>query len=223
MNLLEKALLIKDIHQTIAMIDNEHLPLFKRAQATHHLKEIFQLCEKPITFRTPKGTHIPSEAHVHLSNELLKLSKFKNSYRGLFYDRSLLLQALNQNPNMGWAILYDQEQRLWQVWLIPQARRGAIHCSWKGHLNEGYQWMLQQQNLLQCLLTDDEFNERLGIHPLFGQNSKRPSSCRTLKYPMTFLSSLLQKKSIIQSIFTKLPRFELKVSASYVLKSFSKS
>ena len=165
MNLLEKALLIKDIHQTIAMIDNEHLPLFKRAQATHHLKEIFQLCEKPITFRTPKGAHIASEAHVHLSNELLKLSKFKNSYRGLFYDRSLLLQALNQNPNMGWAILYDQEQRLWQVWLIPQARRGAIHCSWKGHLNEGYQWMLQQQNLLQCLLTDDEFNERLGIHP----------------------------------------------------------
>lgn len=163
MNLLEKALLIKDIQQTMVLIDNENAPLFQRAQAVHHLKEIFQLCEKPITIQSSRGANTPSELHVHLSEELLKLSKFKNSYRGLFYDRSLLLQSLNHNPNMGWAILYDQEQRLWQIWLIPQARRGAIHCSWKGHLNEGYQWMLQQQSLLQCLLTDEEFNQRLGI------------------------------------------------------------
>ncbi|WP_111895446.1 hypothetical protein [Acinetobacter sp. MB5] len=162
MNLLEKALLIKDIQQTIILADNERAPLFQRAQAVHHLKEIFQICEKPITIQSPKSTH-SSEVQIHLCNELLKLSKFQNSHRGLFYDRSLLLQALNQNPNMGWAILYDLDQKLWQIWLIPQARRGAIHCSWKGHLNEAYQWMLQQQNLLQCLLTDDEFNQRLGI------------------------------------------------------------
>lgn len=164
MNLLEKALLIKDIQQTILLIDNDRAPMIQRAQAIHHLKEIFQICEKPITIQAPKGTSSP-EIYIHLSHELLKLSKFKNSYRGLFQDRSLLLQALNQNPNMGWAILYDQEQRLWQIWLIPQARRGAIHSSWRGHLNKTYQWMLQQQNLLQCLLTDDEFNQRLGISP----------------------------------------------------------
>lgn len=55
MNLSEKALLIKDIQQTILIIDNDRAPMIQRAQAIHHLKEIFQICETDYDSSSPKA------------------------------------------------------------------------------------------------------------------------------------------------------------------------
>ncbi|MEB3767308.1 hypothetical protein [Acinetobacter sp. MD2] len=157
MNLLEKALLIQDIKKNIQIIETLHLPLFERAKATHRLKEIFQFCEKPIVQKRYQGLaqyYTPQQ----ISHECVKKSDFQNSYRGLFSESSLLLQELNKNPMLGWAILYEQTQKQWQIWVIPQAKKGVIHSSWKEHLDEAYLWLSQQQKLLHCLISDRELS-----------------------------------------------------------------
>ena len=156
MNLLEKALIIRDIKNNIQIIEDHHLPLFERAKATHRLKEIFQFCEKPIIQKRYQGLsqfYTPQQ----ISSEVLNKSDFQKSYRGLFHDQSLLLRALNENPLLGWGILYAAAEKKWQIWLIPQAKKGVIHSSWKEQLDDAYQWLLQQQNLLHCLIEDSEF------------------------------------------------------------------
>ncbi|MEB3753195.1 hypothetical protein [Acinetobacter sp. MD2(2019)] len=158
MNLLEKALIIQDIKHNIQIIESTSLPLFERAKATHRLKEIFQFCEQPIFKKTYPGLtrfYTPEQ----MSTDLVAKSNFQKSYRGMFQEEGLLFAALNQNPVLGWAILYDAPTKKWQIWLIPQANKGVIHSSWKDQLNEAYLWLSQQQHLLQCLIEDNEIEQ----------------------------------------------------------------
>lgn len=156
MNLLEKALVIQDIKHNIQIIENNSLPLFERAKATHRLKEIFQFCEKPITQKRNQSL-TQFDTPQQINHDVFIKSNFQKSYRGLFQDQSILLKTLQENPLLGWATLYDAIEKRWQIWLIPQAKKGVIHSSWKTQLTDAYQWLLQQQNLLHCLVEDANF------------------------------------------------------------------
>lgn len=158
MNLIDKAHLIQDIQHTLRTIDNKQLPLIDQAKALHHLKDVLMHCKKDILQQQQHVKTIEQDIQTHIIN-CLKLSEFKKTYRGLFYTRELLLQGLNENPQQGWAILHDQTKETWQVWVIPQALKGAIHCSWKNDLTQAYTWLLQQQKLLNCLVIDTQYQQ----------------------------------------------------------------
>lgn len=155
MNLLEKARLIKDIQHTIHAIKNRELPLIEQAKATHHLKEILNNCKKSV-IQPSSFQHNESDFQNNIV-ECLKTSDFKKTYRGVFQEQSNLFNALNENPYQGWAIFYQKESPSWQIWLIPQAKKGAIYCSFKTNLSEAYEWLLQQQKLLGCFTPDRDF------------------------------------------------------------------
>lgn len=155
MNLIDKAHLLKDIQNTIQTISNKSLPLIDQAKATHHLKDVLTNCKKTIL----QQEQFTQENYENFQQEVLaciKHSAFKKSYRGVFYEREFLLEGLGENPDQGWAILYDKVSLTWQAWLIPQAYKGAIHCSWKASLKEAYDWLTQQQKLLNCLANDHQ-------------------------------------------------------------------
>ena len=159
MNLNDKARLIQDIQRTLKTIDNKTLPLIEQAKAAHHLKNILTDCKKDIAQQEYINQSVEQDFQKDVV-QCLHLSKFKKTYRGVFHERSFLLQGLNEDAEQGWAILYDQTLKQWQIWVIPQALKGAIHCSWKSSLVDAYRWLLQQQQLLNCLINDVEYSQK---------------------------------------------------------------
>ena len=58
---------------------------------------------------------------------------------------------------MGWAFLH--QAKVWQIWMIPAPHRTALISEW-GNFAECYDWLLDQQQLYQCLDTDRELQQR---------------------------------------------------------------
>ena len=159
MNLTDKARLIQDIQRTLKTIDNKTLPLIEQAKATHHLKSVLTHCKKNVAQQEQLNQNKQQDVQKDVV-QCLNQSKFKKTYRGIFHERSFLLQGLNEDSEQGWAILYDEALQQWQIWVIPQALKGAIHCSWKNSLVDAYRWLLQQQQLLNCLINDIDYSQK---------------------------------------------------------------
>ncbi|NNH26378.1 hypothetical protein [Acinetobacter terrestris] len=157
MNALEKALLIKELHQLLDGLEHRSLSFFETAKSKSRLTEIFRLCDEPIFKKQIlkfKSQTQPEQAATDFADYTL----FKLSYRGLFRQQGTLQQALYQNTESGWAILYHPAQG-WQIWLIPAPNRSALISQW-GNLDDIYQWMLEQQQRYNCLKTDDELRQK---------------------------------------------------------------
>ena len=58
-------------------------------------------------------------------------------------------QALEQHPEMGWAILHRANLGF-QIWYIPAPNRTALLSDWDG-LEKNYAWMLEQQEIYAAL------------------------------------------------------------------------
>ncbi|NNG81091.1 hypothetical protein [Acinetobacter sp. ANC 5378] len=157
MNALEKALLIKELHHLLDDLEHRSLSFFEIAKSKSRLIEIFRLCDEPIFKKQIlkfKSQTQPEQAATDFADQTL----FKLSYRGLFRQDRILQQALYQNTESGWAILYHPAQG-WQIWLIPAPNRSALISHWGG-LDDIYHWMLEQQQHYSCLKTDDELKQK---------------------------------------------------------------
>lgn len=157
MNALEKALLVKELHQLLDGLEHRSLSFFEIAKSKTRLIEIFRLCDDPIFKKQIlkfKSQTQPQQAATDFADQ----TPFKLSYRGLFRQDGTLQQALYQNTESGWAILYHPAQG-WKIWLIPAPNRSALISVW-GNLDEIYQWMLEQQQRYSCLKTDDELRQK---------------------------------------------------------------
>ncbi|MGE8561215.1 MAG: hypothetical protein ACN6NJ_09750 [Acinetobacter sp.] len=160
MNTLEKALLIKELHLLVDGLEHRSLSFFEIAKSKTRLTQIFDLCDEPIFKKQIlkfKSQTQPKKAATDFANQTL----FKLSYRGLFQQPSALEQALYQNAESGWGILYSPQQG-WQIWLTPEPNRNALISEW-GDLDDIYQWMLDQQQLYNFLKTDYELKQKLLI------------------------------------------------------------
>ncbi|MGS0706626.1 hypothetical protein ACVBEE_08850 [Acinetobacter sp. ANC 3781] len=160
MNALEKALLVKELHHLLNDLEHGSLSFFEIAKSKSRLIEIFRLCDEPIFKKQLlkfKSQTQPEQAATDFANQTL----FKLSYRGFFQQDHDLQQALYQNAESGWAILYRPAQG-WQMWLIPASNRSALTSVW-GSLDDIYRWMLEQQQRYSCLKTDDKLKQKPGM------------------------------------------------------------
>lgn len=89
MNALEKALLIKELHQLLDGLEHRSLSFFETAKSKSRLTEIFRLCDEPIFKKQIlkfKSQTQPEQAATDFADYTL----FKLSYRGLFRQQGTL-------------------------------------------------------------------------------------------------------------------------------------
>ena len=156
MNTLEKSLLIKELHDLIDALTHKRLSLYETAKAKARIKEIFMLCDKPI-FQKQLLTFKASQNPIQTAATFAEQSLYAQSFRGVFTEPEILESAPYQQPETGWAILY-QPRAGWQIWLIPAADRTALLSEFQD-LEQVYRWMLEQQQQYHCLQTDAELKQ----------------------------------------------------------------
>ncbi|MDV2483246.1 hypothetical protein [Acinetobacter towneri] len=156
MNTLEKSLLIKELHDLIDALTHKRLSLYETAKAKARIKEIFMLCDEPI-FQKQLLTFKASQNPIQTAVTFAEQSLYAQSFRGVFTQLEALETALYQQPEAGWAILY-QLRAGWQIWLTPAADRTALLSEFQD-LEQVYRWMLEQQQQYHCLQTDAELKQ----------------------------------------------------------------
>ena len=178
MNILEKSLLIKELHYLIDALSQRKLSLYETAKAKTRIKEIFMLCDEPI-FQKQLLRFKAQQNPIQTAQEFAEQSLYALSFRGVFTQAEILETALYQPSEAGWAILY-QAGSGWQIWLISAENRTAL-ISDVQDLEQTYRWMLEQQQLYHCLKTDSELSQTalqtqaqnaeppLSLAPLFDQ------------------------------------------------------
>jgi len=188
MNVLEKAKLIKELHQLLDGLEQRSLSFFEIARSKARVKEIFALCDEPIFKKQifKFKFHTQPEKAVR---DFAAQSLFQLSFRGAFQQDKALKSALYQYPDSGWAILYDPQEG-WQIWLIPAPNRMALISGW-GDLDDAYHWMLQQQQNYGCLKTDQEIRQ---IQDLIAQNIAKTLTEKSLAKSDDTLETIAQNK-----------------------------
>ncbi|HEX5381991.1 MAG TPA: hypothetical protein VFW61_07100 [Acinetobacter sp.] len=156
MNVLEKAHLAKELQGLIHGLDQRSLSFYEIAKSKCRLKEIFLRCDEPIFKK--QILNFKSYMHPeHAADEFAQHSLYRQTFRGVFKHDLALEQALEQYPEMGWAILHRANLGF-QIWYIPAPHRTALISDWDG-LEQNYAWMLEQQEIYAALKTDAELNQ----------------------------------------------------------------
>jgi hypothetical protein len=156
MNVLEKVHLAKELQGLIHGLDQRSLSFYEIAKSKCRLKEIFLRCDEPIFKK--QILNFKSYMHPeHAADEFAQHSLYRQTFRGVFKQDLALEQALEQHPEMGWAILHRANLGF-QIWYIPAPHRTALISDWDG-LEQNYAWMLEQQEIYAALKTDAELNQ----------------------------------------------------------------
>lgn len=122
---------------------------------------------------------------------------YAKSFRGVFQTDHDLEVALEQHPEMGWAILYQADLG-YQIWYIPAPRRAALISDWDG-LEQNYEWMLEQQELYHGLKTDAELSLQAVENTKSFKISKKRIENSTLQHShSTFSKTDLPEHSQLQ-------------------------
>ena len=169
MNVLEKAHLAKELQNLIHGLDQRSLSFYEIAKSKCRLKEIFVRCDEPIF----KKQILNFKSHMQpelAAQEFAKHSLYVQTFRGVFKQDTALEQALEQHPEMGWAILHRANLGF-QIWYIPAPNRTALMSDWDG-LEQNYAWMLEQQEIYHGLKTDVELNQAI-FEPSKGFKSQK--------------------------------------------------
>lgn len=157
MNALEKALLIKELHQLTLDLEHRTLSFYEIARAKQRIKDIFALCDEPIFQKqilSYRALMEPKTAAQFFASG----TPFSLSFRGYFQDEYELEAQLYTLPHSGWAFLHDRSKG-WQTWLIPAPNRTALISEW-GTFEDNYAWMLEMQQYYDCLYTDAELESQ---------------------------------------------------------------
>ena len=193
MNVLEKAQLAKELQSLIYGLDQRALSFFEIAKSKSRLKEIFLSCDEPIFKKQILNfkCHLQPELTAH---EFANQSMYAKSFRGVFQTDHDLETALEQHPEMGWAILYQADLG-YQIWYIPAPNRTALMSDWDG-LEQNYEWMLEQQELYHGLKTDAELSLQAVENTKSFKISKKRIENSTLQHShSTFSKTVLPEHS----------------------------
>ena len=192
MNVLEKAQLAKELQSLIYGLDQRALSFFEIAKSKSRLKEIFLSCDEPIFKKQILNfkCHLQPELTAH---EFANQSMYAKSFRGVFQTDHDLEVALEQHPEMGWAILYQADLG-YQISYIPAPHRTALISDWDG-LEQNYEWMLEQQELYSGLKTDAELNlQTVENTKSFKISKKRIDNSTLQRYISTFSKTVLPEQ-----------------------------
>ena len=189
MNVLEKAQLAKELQSLIYGLDQRALSFFEIAKSKSRLKEIFLSCDEPIFKKQILNfkCHLEPKLTAH---EFANQSMYAKSFRGVFQTDHDLEAALEQHPEMGWAILYQADLG-YQIWYIPAPRRAALISDWDG-LEQNYEWMLEQQELYHGLKTDAELSLQAVENTKSFKISKKRIENSTLQHSHSTFSKTVQ-------------------------------
>lgn len=166
MNILEKALLIKELNVLIDALENRSLSFYETAYSKSRLNEIFTLCDNPV-FKAQILRFKPQTQPEKTAYAFADYVLYRQSFRGVFLQEDTLEQALYQQPEMGWAMLY-QPQAGWQIWFIPMPHRTALISQW-ADLATLYSWLIEHQQHYQSLKSDIAFQQDAQIDALMVQ------------------------------------------------------
>lgn len=156
MNILEKALLIKELNVLLDGLEHRSLSFYEIAYSKSRLNDIFTLCDNP-AFKEQilrfKSRTQPEQTAYTFADYI----GYGQSFRGVFLQEDSLEHALYQQPEMGWAMLY-QPQAGWQIWFIPMPHRTALISQW-ADLATLYSWLIEHQQHYQSLKLDVVFQQ----------------------------------------------------------------
>lgn len=150
-NALEKAKLIQELRELGQQLEQRNLSLYDIARCKKRIGDIFESCNEPIFKKQNLAFKTLTQPEV-AAYEFVADSIYALSFRGFFLDEYDLEKALYLYPDSGWAFLFDQ-QRGWQIWLIPAPNRTALISEWTD-IEQSYHWLLQEQQQAHCLKTD---------------------------------------------------------------------
>lgn len=157
MNLQEKTQLIKEIYVLTHQLEHRTISLYETARSKKRIHEIFALCDEPIFQKQLLEYKALTEPTI-AAQQFAKQTPFSRTFRGYFQNSDALEDGLYQHPEMGWAFLHQAGH--WQIWMIPAPSRTALISEW-GKFADCYDWLLKQQQLYQCLETDQEHQQRI--------------------------------------------------------------
>ena len=160
MNTLEKAQIIKELDTLINDLEHRALSMFETARSKQRLKNIFELCDEPGFHKQLLEYRAITQPDIAAAQYVAK-TPYQLSYRGFFYQDQDLEQALYQFPEYGWAMLYRPRYG-WQMWLIPAKNKSALISEW-GPIQASYEWMEEQIQLYQCLMTDEQLKAQVAV------------------------------------------------------------
>ena len=113
MKAIEKALLIKELHQLIDGLEHQHLSFFEIARSKKRIREIFALCDEPIFQKQLKAYKALTQPQA-TAEHLIQQSPYQHVYIGLFQYESALSDALKQQAAFAWGVLYKSGLG-WQI------------------------------------------------------------------------------------------------------------
>lgn len=105
MNALEKALLIKELHQLTNDLEHRALSFYEIAKAKKRIKDIFSLCDEPIFQKQILSYKARIEPHA-AAQTFAAGTPFASDFRGYFTDELSLEKQLYLMPQSGWAFLH---------------------------------------------------------------------------------------------------------------------
>ena len=155
MDALIKAQLIKEIHDLTYKLEHRSLSLYETAISKKRIHDIFACCDEPIFQKQILEYKALTQPEV-AAQTFAAQTPFALSFRGYFLEHEMLENALYAQADTGWAFMHD-ENLGWQIWLIPAPSRTALISEW-GDFCACYDWLLEQQQIYRCLVTDNEIS-----------------------------------------------------------------
>lgn len=146
MKAIEKALLIKELHQLIDGLEHQPLSFFEIARSKKRIREIFALCDEPIFQKQLEAYKALTQPQV-AAERWIQQSPYQHTYIGLFQYESALTDALKQQAAFAWGVLYKSGLG-WQI--AFQSTPPTLYSSpWHIKFEHAYQWFLSHAQSVQ--------------------------------------------------------------------------
>lgn len=148
MNILEKAQLIKELHQLIADLESRQLSFFEIARSKKRIRDIFELCDEP-RFQKQLEAYKAITQPQASAEHWIKQSAYQHLYVGLFQYESALEEALQKHASFAWGVLYKSGLG-WQVYF--RNNDTMLHSSaWFPQFKQAYHWLTAHPQAIQSL------------------------------------------------------------------------
>lgn len=157
MDVLEKTMLVNELKQLIAGLDNDKKTLYETAKAKQRIKDICAACDDPIFQNqlSPFKSYLDREG---FSSQELQDYDYELSYRGTFKFTGHIEKALFASGNMGWSAL--RQGHHWQIWVVRPAL-SFLKSPWLTSTEEALQWL--HSSAYEYVKTDSELKSLIPI------------------------------------------------------------
>ncbi|RKG40667.1 MULTISPECIES: hypothetical protein [Acinetobacter] len=162
MNVLEKAQLLKELHDLLNHLENRSLNFFEIAKSKNRIKQIFKLCDEPIFHKQQAEFKRRSEPKAS-AIEFAQKSAYALSFVGYFEQEDALLEQFGSQHQLGWGLLHHSNAS-WKVIVYTPQLTQPWQSPW-GTLEQSFA-VMQTQHTEHGLLTDEALLHAQQILPL---------------------------------------------------------